>query len=201
MIKSKFTTLIFLGLLSIAVGCGSSSEANENETPSSPENNQEQVDSKVQDSESESTEGNESKSEIQEKASAFTKSLEAGEELASYFNESWVFVYHEDNRCDGSTDGSLENLGIAAIDSPIKLEVKNDGEGWACEKKDPKTYEMEFDLKQKLKEWDRFEVQSYDKENQNSVYIAGSGESDYLKLTFNANKQISQLEYRSEDPG
>lgn len=121
--------------------------------------------------------------------------------MNSFFNDSWLFIYHEDNRCDGSTDGQLDNLKSSLIDSTITLEVKNDGNGWACDKKEPTSFDLEFNLMKKVAEWDRFEIPNYENQEENVVLIFGAGESDYLKLHYDDNNLIVKLEYRSEDPG
>ncbi|WP_298956393.1 hypothetical protein [uncultured Nonlabens sp.] len=121
-----------------------------------------------------------------------------------FMSDKWDFVYHEDNRCDGSTDGFLDNLNQNQIDEKITLKVTNDGDGWACEKTEKKSYEMTFSLKQMISEWDRIELASYNDPCEETVYILGKGESDYLKLHLTKIKNdylISKLEYSSEDPG
>ncbi|WP_020529301.1 hypothetical protein [Flexithrix dorotheae] len=139
--------------------------------------------------------------QVDSKASGFVKNLQAGKKLSSFFNDGWLFVYHEDHRCDGSTDGQLDNLAKGVIDSIITLEVKNDGDGWECDQEDPKTYHLDFDIKKKIATWDRFEIPNYENQEENIVYVVGAGESDYLKLHYNDNELIIKLEYRSEDPG
>jgi hypothetical protein len=134
-------------------------------------------------------------------ASGFVENLEMGGKLSLFFYDSWTFVYHEDNRCDGSTDGQIDNLKSTQIDSVIRLEVKNDGDGWACDKKVPRTFVLDFDLKEKVMDWDRFDIPNYENQKRNIVYMVGAGESDYLKLHYNDNNLIVKLEYRSEDPG
>lgn len=138
---------------------------------------------------------------VDSKASGFVEHLKAGEKLSLFFNDSWIFIYHEDNRCDGSTDGQIDNLKRTQIDSIIKLQVKNDGNGWECDKKEPKTFDLDFDLKKKIKDWDRFEIPNYENQEEKIVYVVGAGESDYLKLHYDDNDLIIKLEYRSEDPG
>ena len=89
----------------------------------------------------------------------------------------------------------------------MKIKVKNNSEyAWACEKKDPYYFEMSFDLREKLKDWDRFELQpeSYSdtlEEEKNTFYILGAGASDYIKLYVNEDNLISTFKYSSEDPG
>ena len=140
---------------------------------------------------------------VDSKASRFVDNLKSGEKLSLFFNDSWTFIYHEDNRCDGSTDGQIDNLKSTQIDSIIRLQVKNDGNGygWACDKKEPKTFDLDFNLKKKITDWDRFEIPNYENQEENIVYVVGAGESDYLKLHYNDNDLIIKLEYRSEDPG
>ncbi|MEO5911381.1 MAG: hypothetical protein ABIP95_10865 [Pelobium sp.] len=131
----------------------------------------------------------------------FLKNLEKGKDLSLFFAKEWIFVYHEDNRCEGSTDGKINHLNQSDIDKTIKLTVKNDGEGWACEKTPPKTFELNFNLKQTVKSWDRFQIPNYVQKQKSIVYIIGKGESDYLKLYYDENHLIFKLQYGSEDPG
>lgn len=134
-------------------------------------------------------------------AHRFVDKLANAKDLSSFFGKEWTLVYHEDNRCEGSTDGQINHLNKSDIDKTLKLTVKNDGDGWACEKTEPKTYDLNFNLKQKVKSWNRFEIPNYEKKEQNVIYVIGKGESDYLKLHYNDAHLIIKLEYRSEDPG
>lgn len=134
-------------------------------------------------------------------AHRLVEKLAHAKDLSSFFDKEWILVYHEDNRCQGSTDGNIGHLKSLDIDRNIILSVKNDGDGWACEKTEPKTYDLNFDLKQKVKSWDRFQIPSYEQKEKNVIYIIGKGESDYLKLHYNDAHLIIKMEYRSEDPG
>ena len=130
--------------------------------------------------------------------------IKQNKNINQFMSNKWDFVYHEDNRCDGSTDGFLENLNQNLIDEKITLKVTNDGDGWACNKTDKKSYKMTFSLKQKISEWNRIELASYNDPCEKIVYILGKGESDYLKLHLIKVKNdylISKLKYSSEDPG
>jgi hypothetical protein len=138
---------------------------------------------------------------IQSKKEVFTESLKNGKDLSDYFSNSWTLIYHKDNRCDGSTDGEVSNLTSKEIETLIEVEVTNDGKGWACDEKEPKTYSLNFELKKHIKNWDRFEIAGYENQEKNIAYILGAGESDFLKLHFNDDNMITKLEYRSEDPG
>ena len=131
----------------------------------------------------------------------FLQKLENGKDLGLFFAKEWIFVYHEDNRCEGSTDGEINHLNKSDIDKTIKLTVKNDGEGWACEKTLPKTFEFNFNLRQTVKSWDRFLIPNYEETEKNVVYVIGKGESDYLKLYYDENHLIFKFQYGSEDPG
>lgn len=135
------------------------------------------------------------------KASESLIKLESGEDLSAFLNENWTFIYHRDNRCDGSTDGRLENLKDIQIDSNIKVPVKNDGDGWTCDKRDPTSYDLNFDLGEQIANWDRFEISHDENQEKNIVHIVGAGMSDYLKLHYNERNRIVKLEYGSEDPG
>jgi len=106
--------------------------------------------------------------------------------LSSFFNDNWIFIYHEDNRCDGSTDGQIDNLKRSQIDSIIRLTVKNDGDGWACDKKKPSTYILEFLLCDQLENWDNYATKRSDNED-NVIYFESIDNSVYLKLHFDSN--------------
>ncbi|MBT32228.1 MAG: hypothetical protein CMO01_21410 [Thalassobius sp.] len=198
MIKSKLTIITLHSFATILISCNNS---NVNEKKTAIDTTEEQVDTTAIDSKTINESTTEVQTKVDSKASGFVENLKAGEKLSSFFYDSWLFVYHEDNRCDGSTDGQLNNLTKEMIDSIITLQVKNDGDGWGCDKKDPNTYNLDFDIKKKIANWDRFEIPNYENKEENIVYIVGSGESDYLKLHYNDNKLIIKLEYRSEDPG
>ena len=201
MIKSKLTIITLLSIVTVLISCNNSTNSKVNENKTTIDNYKEQLvkDNIVSMILDVST--TESKSQVGSKASEFVKNLKAGEKLSSYFNDTQFFIYHEDNRCDGLTDGQLNNLKSSSIDSIITLQVKNDGDGWACVKKEPKTFDLEFDLKKKVSDWDRFEIQNYENQEENIVYVVGAGESDYLKLHYGDKDLIIKLEYRSEDPG
>lgn len=134
-------------------------------------------------------------------AQSLVTNLKNGIDIASFFAEDWIFIYHADNRCDGSTDGKIDHLKSLAVDKTIKLTVKNDGDGWACEKTKPKSYDLNFNLKNEVKSWDRLLILNQEKKERNVIYIIGKGESDYLKLHYNEVHLIVKIEYRSEDPG
>ena len=139
---------------------------------------------------------------FQQKAHEFCQKLEKEERLSPFFANNWTFSYHEDNRCDGATTGEISPLQPEQIDTTILLSVKNDGEGWACEKHPESEFELRFQLTEQIQNWNRFEVLEEDTQmNDRTVYIAGSGESDYLVLLFDIDNAIIKLEYRSEDPG
>ena len=196
--KSRFSFVLLFCLLIHLVSCSDSSTNSGNDEGSSPEKEQVEA-SPAPDS------GNDvsadSQAELSSKASNFLDLLQKGELLSSLFSDDWTFVYHEDNRVEGSTDGQVEHLKSGDIDASIKIEVSNDGEGWDGQKKEPKTYEMEFSLKDKVASWDRFEVQQVSEKDENMVSVAGSGASDYINLHYGEDGMIAKLEYRSEDPG
>lgn len=138
---------------------------------------------------------------VQTKINAFVESLKNEESLSKYFSNTWSLLYHEDNRCDGTTNGQINSLSSSQIDTIIRLKVKNDGDAWACDKKEPNNYVFNFDLKKQIENWDRFESTHYKNQEENIGYILGAGESDFLKLHYNEDNRIIKLEYRSEDPG
>jgi len=199
--KSKLAIIILLGIVTFTISCNSSSNGNENHNKSTIDNNKEQSDKN--DIETQTNKGLivEAHTDLVLKASGFVRNLQTGKKLNSFFQENWIFIYHEDNRCDGSTDGQIDNLKSTQIDSKITFQVKNDGDGWACDKKEPKTYDIDFDLKKKVANWDRFEIPHYEHQEENIIYVLGAAASDYLKLHYDDNNLIVKLEYRSEDPG
>lgn len=137
------------------------------------------------------------------KANDFRYSLSRGEKLESYMSNSWSFIYHEDNRCDGSTDGSLSGLSPRQVDQALRIQLTNDGNGWGCDPREPTSFEANFSLHNKVANWDRFEITKYEIIN-NLIYIEGAGISDYLKVyfdEFNGELLIVTIEYSSEDPG
>lgn len=71
------------------------------------------------------------------------------------------------------------NLINKQVDSLIKLQVKNNGDGWVYDKKEPIIYELDFHLKKKITGWDRFEVLNYVNQEKNIFYIEGAGAFDY----------------------
>jgi len=127
--------------------------------------------------------------------------LKKGKKMFSLFSDNWTLIYHKDDRCDGSTDGQLSNLSNNEIDGIIKIKVRNDGDGWDCEKKEPKEFYLEFKLINLVKKWDRLEIQNYEEQEDNVVFVVGYGMSDYIKLYYDDNNLIVKMEYRSEDPG
>lgn len=185
MIKSKLTITTLLSLVIVLSSCSQSTKS-ETTRETTMVDAKEQLD----------------KTAVDAKASEFVEHLKAGEQLSSFFKDKWVFVYHEYSRCDGSTDGQIANLKNTQIDTVISLQLENDGDGWAhCDEKKAKSFEMDFDLKKKIKQWDRLEIPKDESQEQNIVYVLGLGESDYLKLHYNDSQLIVKLAYRSEDPG
>ena len=201
MINSKLTIITLLGFVVISSSCNSSTSSNVIEDKITIDVEKEQIDKNDTDSQTEKASITEPKVQADSIALGFLKNLKSGKKLSYFFNDSWLFIYHEDNRCDGSTDGQLDNLKSSLIDSKITLEVKNDGNGWACDKKESTSFDLEFELMNKVADWDRFEIPNYENQEENVVLIFGAGESDYLKLHYDDNNLIVKLEYRSEDPG
>lgn len=66
---------------------------------------------------------------------------------------------------------------------------------------EPKTYDLDFELKKRFEYWDRFEIEEIDSPKKNTVYIGGSGQSEYITIIYNDDKLIVRLEYHQEDPG
>jgi hypothetical protein len=130
----------------------------------------------------------------------FVKHLMNEEKLHSFFSDNWTFIYHEDNRCDGSTDGEKSNLSNFDIDEIIKIKVVNDGDGWACEKTDITEFHLDFSLKKIVKR--TFENPELEYRKKNIVYVIGSvAGTHYLILYYDDNGLIVKMEYRGEDPG
>ncbi|KCZ86082.1 hypothetical protein HAD_10355 [Hyphomonas adhaerens MHS-3] len=129
--------------------------------------------------------------------------LENGQAVSAFMAPEFTFVYHVDNRCDGNTDGVLDALPASRVDGPFRLEVTNDGDGWACERKPVSKFEITFDLQKVLADWDRFEVYQHENDPYRES-IEGRGVSDYLVVQLAGEEdelRIDRLEYRSEDPG
>lgn len=141
-------------------------------------------------------------------AVAFTERLKTGKKLSPLFSNTWTFIYNEDDRCTGFTSGKVTYSNKLFIDTNMKIKVLNTSEyAWACEKKDPYYYEMTFNLKEKLKKWNKIELNTEDtysdtsKKEKNVFYIFGAGESDYIKLYINEDNLIHTFKYSIEDPG
>ncbi|MFD2586030.1 hypothetical protein ACFSQJ_03765 [Croceitalea marina] len=135
-------------------------------------------------------------------AEKFLNRLRKGSELSSYFGDSWTLKYYKDDRCEGMTMGRLGDLTAHQIDSDIEITLNNDGYGWGnCERKGHSSYVYQFNLKQLVKDWNRYEITDGRQMELHIFYIMGGGESDYIKIYFNEQNLIVKLEYRSEDPG
>lgn len=135
--------------------------------------------------------------------SELVERLKTRNDIGPLLSHEIVFVYHSDNRCDGSTDGEMSKLPGIRIDKPFKVEVINDGQGWACDKKKSSKYNIDFHLSKALKDWDRVESDKFNPKT-NTVYIHGAGESDFMVFHFskvNGRFVVNKIEYRSEDPG
>ena len=133
----------------------------------------------------------------------FLKSLAHSAPLAPLFAPTWALIYHRDDRCDGSTDGTAKTLPSAKIDETISLEVQDDGKGWTCKPKKPKRRTLQFSLKEQIKDWDRFDIETNDKDPHIS-FISGRAETAYIKIhtaDTETGPKIVKLEYREEDPG
>ncbi len=201
MTNCKLAVIALLGFVPIFVSCNGVPNSHLSKSGDAIGNNNQQVGKDCCDPNTKKDSTTEVQKHIDSKALEFVENLKAGDNLSSFFKDNWLFVYHKDDRCDGSTDGQLDHLKPSLIDSIITLRVKNDGDGWACAKRDPETYDLDFDLKEKVSEWDRFEILKYEDQEENIVYVFGAGESDYIKLHYDGNHLIVILEYRSEDPG
>ena len=197
MIRIRLSLVFFIGFIVILISCKNSTSSYTDNDKQAVENDKKHSEKKGVSSVITVDSNLGIQTQVDLKASEFVRSLENKQNLSSFFSNHWVLAFHEDNRCDGSTDGVADNLRSTQVDSIIKIQVKNDGNGWACDKKEPKRYDYDFDLKKHVARWDRFEISIHD----NIIYVVGAGESDYIKLHFNDNNLIINLEYRSEDPG
>lgn len=136
-------------------------------------------------------------------ASDLVDRLSRGQQIGALMSDTIDFVYHADNRCDGSSDGTITKLSGTDIDKPFKIKVTTDGNGWACKKKEPTQRQFEFQLHEQISEWDHIEFSAKGHDS-NIIYIAGGGESDYMIFHIKHLRDksaIYKVEYRSEDPG
>ena len=190
-------TATILGILAIVIsGCGQSTKK---ETTTENTAEPKVIDSVEWVSENEESFITENNNPLS--AELFIKYLANEEKLQLLFNDNWTFIYHADDRCDGSTDGQISNLQPFNIDEIIRIKVVNDGEGWLCDKKEPEEFYLDFSLKERVKDWDRIEMANYEIQEKNIVHIEGWGSSDYIKLYYNDSNLIVKMEYRREDPG
>ncbi|MEM6804862.1 MAG: hypothetical protein AAF696_25920 [Bacteroidota bacterium] len=201
MIKSTSRIIALISLTIILISCKNPSTSSSNENQTTIDSSLSPINEVDFAQNIETKKIAELQTHMNEKAAEFVQQLTSGKDLSSFFHQSWTFIYHEDNRCEGSTDGQVDHLSKTAIDSLIKLEVKKNGDGWACKKKEPTSYELGFDLKQKIKNWNRFELEDYENQEGPIFYVLGAGESDYIELQFDDQALIIKLAYKSEDPG
>lgn len=97
--------------------------------------------------------------------------------------------------------GLRQDVCVSLFELPNPIKILSLEKLTTCDKKEPKNFNLDFYLKKKNKNWDRFEIPKYENEKNNIVYVLGAGASDYLKLHYNDNGLIIKLAYRSEDPG
>jgi hypothetical protein len=136
---------------------------------------------------------------LESKAILLIDYIKNEKELTTFFADTWEFVYHQDDRCEGSTDGKLGHLKSYEIEKTLHVEVFQDGMGWICDAQTPKRQKISFNFKDNVKKWNRFEgVFSNDK---TIFYIFGVDETEYIKIHFNPKGLIRQLVYNIEDPG
>jgi hypothetical protein len=136
-------------------------------------------------------------------AEKFLERLETKEKLAPLMNKTWNLLYHEDNRCDGSTNGRLYGIPKNDVDKLVKVKVFRDGKGWMECNVEPALYFIDFKLQEKFDKWNTWEVAEIDYCNK-TITFGWGGASDYFitKLIKSKNGYlIGAIEYRSEDPG
>lgn len=198
-INGKMILIVIYTLMMITVSCKkpTNSKSIENESGYAIQETQTETNQKTSNN-ADSTFTD--KDQLDLKVDEFVNRLKSGKNLSSLFCNNWTLIYHEDNRFDGSTDGQIDKLLSTQIDTLIRIQVRNDGVGW-LDKKDPKSFELDFSIKKLIKDWDRFEIPDYENQEKKVFYVKGRGESDYIKVHYDANNLIVKLEYRSEDPG
>ena len=138
--------------------------------------------------------------EIYWKAREFIISLKDGKNSSLFFADNWTFIYYEEDRVDGLIGGEIDSLRPAQIDTIIRLRVNSDGNGWG-DKNAPKSYDLDFDIKNHAAWWDRLVILTeFSNLKENIAYI-DLGASPTMELYYDDNYQIIKLEYRIEDPG
>ena len=183
-IRRNLTFLSFLGLPIIIFSCGNAigSEVIEDE-------NQTEIESNPQDRQPDLS------------TATFIKNLQEGNKLSGFFADNWTLIYHENSRLDGNTDGQVQNLARSKVDEIITLSVFTDGEGWAENPGEIRNHDIEFQLKERIKDWDGYSTEDIDRAERNMVYISTTSQSEYLQVYYNDEQRIIKLKFNLVDPG
>jgi hypothetical protein len=138
---------------------------------------------------------------IKERAEAFAATVRSGASIQPFLLDTIAFVYHEDNRCDGNTDGMLNPLHSNTIADTLQLQVTNDGDGWIeeCARKRDTTYTLSFSLADWLVPWMNQETEFAYIDSMRKVILYAVAPS--LSAYFDTAGRIYKLEARDEDPG
>lgn len=198
-ISKRILTIVFLGIITITSSCVS---------PTEEVNTEKSTEIEVTDtSETKNLEPEKPTIEkeviVDTSPKEFLKRLKNGEDLAAFFQEEWTLIFYIDDRSDGATNGELKKLAPEQIDKTIQLKVRNDGDGWANESDEPRVvtnYILDFNLKELVSDWDRFEIVKNQSPGKGLVTIEGSGMQDFLEIYY-IDKKIIKMVYQSIDPG
>ncbi len=137
-------------------------------------------------------------------AESILSHLKSQKGIAQFMGKDVTFIYHEDNRCTGSSDGSMKIKPSKKIDEIIKLKVTNSDVGWMeCEEKPKPIFTLKLSISKLVSKWDEFEISNIDIKEK-TVHMIGLGASDYMVFTFENKKGkylVSKVGYFSEDPG
>ena len=131
------------------------------------------------------------------------QTIKLNKPMSAFLRDSVLFIDHEDNRCDGSTDGQVILKNPKEIDGILRISVFRDGKSWE-EKcgKDSGHFNIEFDFHKKLGEVveraDTFLVDHYKSIISASVMLNGF---DFFITPINNQFLIFKIKYEDSDPG
>lgn len=136
-------------------------------------------------------------------ADSLLKRIKSNGPMYAFVRDPLLFEYHEDNRCDGSTDGTVTLNDATMIDSIVRIGVFRDGKGWE-EKcgKDSSHSTMDFDFHKELGEVlssaDTFVVNQYRKTISVSYSLHGF---DFYIKSVKDHFILFKIKYENSDPG
>ncbi len=136
-------------------------------------------------------------------AKKFIGALKKHKKIAGYFDSKFEFIFHDDNRCDGDTDGVALAVLNTNIDKIVNIDVIKTGKGWACKNKKGKNYTLKFDFHGYVKESFETMSENYNKEKL-MIYITGNYDTVWFTFHFkkvNDKYLIYKMKYESQDPG